>query len=236
MKIAICEDDTNLCSIISNKIEVIAVNSEISTFSYGNDLIQSCEDYQLIYLDIKLPDLTGIEVAKKIREKNSEAIIIFITAYREYVFDAFDVNAYHYLLKPIDHSKFFKVTMNAIMMLKSSVQLDKPSIVVKTKAGYEKIYISSIIYAEAFGRKITIHTKYDTFEFYGKLIELLADLGPPFVQIHRSYFVNLRYISSYNKEKIMLENGISLHIAQKKYTSFVKEYVEYIKLLGEYID
>ncbi|MFX3632443.1 MAG: LytR/AlgR family response regulator transcription factor [Candidatus Pristimantibacillus sp.] len=234
MKIAICEDDLNLCKIISDKIKVVTRSSEISTFNYGNDLLEQCEDFQLVYLDIQLPDITGIELAQKIREINSEIIIIFITAFHDYVYDAFDVNAFHYLLKPIDHSKFYKATMNAINKIKSTIEIEKPSILIKTKDGYEKIVVSSILYAEAFGRKIKLQTKYDTYEFYGKFKELILDLGFPFVQIHRSYIVNLRFISSYNKEGIILENGISLYISKKKYAEFISQYLKYIKSIGEY--
>lgn len=106
MKIAIYDDDRRTREQIASLIKEQEPDAKIITFESGEDMIKSQENFAISFLDVKMEEISGIDVAKHIREEQEKrggekSIIIFVTGYREYMEDAFDVNAFHYLVKPI---------------------------------------------------------------------------------------------------------------------------------------
>ena len=110
MKIAVCDDSKEICIKITELIRKCGNAAEISVFSCGEALLSSGEDFDIIFLDIEMKKLSGIDTAKKLRSLEEpgghKAIVIFITAFREYMEQAFDVSAFNYITKPIDEERF----------------------------------------------------------------------------------------------------------------------------------
>lgn len=235
MKIAVCDDERLVREDIAQKISLLYPGIEVSLFENGMALLESEKKFDIIFLDIQMDGISGMNVARKLRKENSHAILIFITALKEYVFQAFDVDAFHYLVKPFDKVKFYEVLENAIVRCEQERKpfpREEKSISIKSGGITSKVYLRDIIYAEVFNRKIVLHKTDGELEFYGKMSALEGELGRDFFRPHRAYLVHLRYVSSYNAANITLENGQTILMAKQKYEEFVKSYFDYTRRDG----
>lgn len=230
LKIAICDDETTereeIIHMVNRALNLNNILFKIFEFSTGEHLTLSSLDFDIYFLDIKMDKLTGIEVAKKIRLVSEHAVIIFITGLKDYVFDAFDVQAFHYILKPINEEKFKEILYSALC------QFDKkdPFIIAKTISKSTKILLKHIIYIESDQRKIKVHTTYDIIEYYYKLSDIEKELKDyNFFRCHKSYIVNLKYVHSYNNTFIVLKNSEKIYISKYKLNNFSKAFMYYLK-------
>lgn len=234
MKIAVCDDDIatreHIVMLIKEQIKDITV----VTFASGEEMLKAKEDFDILFLDVKMKELSGMDVAKHIRQEQEQngsekSIIIFVTGYEKYMNDAFDVFAFHYLLKPIDEEKFRIVFGRALKELSSAEERTKSYILVKNSGVQQKVYIKDIYYIESANKKVIIHTREGILESYGKMEELERMIGTSFYRCHRCYLVNMEMIVSYNADTIGVVNGDKLILAQKKYHDFIKHYMKYAK-------
>ena len=171
------------------------------------------DDADLIYIGVD-SNFDGISVARSIRKSGINAVIVFFTRYKEAVFDAFDVEALHYLVDgKVSVAKFDEVFRKAVSRAESRVQA---SIVLNCAGEQRKIIISQIYYFEVFNRIVTVYYRDGSFEFYSTLSRLedsLASRG--FVRVHRAYLVQERYISSIKQKEIVLFNGTTIPVGGK---------------------
>lgn len=233
LNIWICDDEQAVIESIYNKIKIRYPSANIQTFNNGNELLSISLDVDILYLDIEMPDINGIEVARKLRAQGLRGNIIFVTAHDKYVFEAFDVQAFHYLVKPFDAKKFYQILQEASQN-RTIPQPDPPYILIKSGFEMDKVFHEEIYYIEVQGRKIYVHTEQNTYSFNGKMKDLEEILGYHFFRIHRSYLVNLKFISRYDKQQITLDNGVILILSQKKYSEFAAAYLQYIKNKGQF--
>lgn len=240
MKIAICDDEKAIREFLENKILCMYPETELSFFQSGEELLAAKQDIDICFLDIQMQGINGMETARKLREKGQEMILIFVTALEEYVFQAFDVGALHYLVKPIDEEKLSKVLKKAVEQIASeqrkikqreSIGPEEKYVMIYHNGIHQKVLIDTIVYAEVFNRKVVIHRqdgngKEDAIEYYGKLSELEKAVGEDFFRPHRAYLVNLKYVEKYDASTIWLERGTVL-MAKQKFPEFVKRYMKY---------
>jgi len=114
MRIAICDDEKEIRNSIERYVCLIYKDVDIILFDNGKSVLDYPEQIDILFLDIQMKEMDGMETARELRKAGNNVIIIFVTAVEEYVFQAFDVGAFHYLLKPIEQVKFFDVLKNAI--------------------------------------------------------------------------------------------------------------------------
>ena len=233
LKIAVCDDELHhriqLVDMIQKALQLKNMQYYIYQYENGEELLQAKLKIDLYFLDIRMNKLSGIETAKKIREVNEKAIIIFITALKEYVFDAFDVRAFHYILKPISEGKLREVIYSALLQLDGTDKF----ILTKTISECTKIFIKDILYIEAQLRKISIHTTYDIIEYYHKLSDVEDELKEyNFFRCHKSYIVNLKYIKRYDNVFITLKNEEKIYLSKHKFSDFSKVFMYYLKSEG----
>lgn len=230
LKVAICDNEEPIREYLK-KLTNQCIPSSVRLFAAGEELLASDLDFDVILLDICMEDtkendrLDGMETAKRIR-KNSDAIIIFITAYKEYVYEAYDVEAFHYLLKPIDEEKFAEVIKKAAA--KVSDQHAEVPLVIKVNGSYRKIPIRDIFYVENDARKVILHTKRGDFSYYEKMEILEQKLGEDFFRSHRGFLVHLAEVAGYDRSSIELKNGDTVFLAKQKYSDFVTAYMNYL--------
>ncbi|GAA0738483.1 LytTR family DNA-binding domain-containing protein [Clostridium oceanicum] len=230
LKIAICDDENNQRNLIVHMVYT-ALNLKnkafkIFEFENGEKLLYTKNIFDIYFLDIKMDSLNGIDVAKKIRTINEKSIIIFITGLKDYVFDAFDVQAFHYILKPINEDKFRKVLYSAI---KNFDKKDK-FIIAKTMKNSTKILLKDIIYIESQRRKLKVHTTYNVIEYYHKISDIEKEICEnTFFRCHKSYIVNLKYVRSYDNIFITLKNSEKIYISKYKLSDFSKAFMYYLK-------
>lgn len=258
MQIAVCDDDRAMQEILRSKIEKICREKgtacQVRCYSSGEELLSSGEKPDLLFLDIQMPGMDGMDAAEELRRRQWDTILVFVTALSEYVYDAFDVGAFHYLVKPFRDEKLEAV------LIRASEQYEKqrphsdtaeeerngvgtavpyaapmqtrdecrPAVILVKRGGVSTaVPVESIIYAEVFNRKITLHTTNGTMEYYGKLTDLSQKVGSRFYRTHRAYLVNLRYVEKYDAMTIWLEQG-KVPVSKKQFAGFVKRYMQYI--------
>lgn len=245
MYIGICDDNSEARKLIadrtleflkSTKSDDLKTQTQIKITEYESgqqvlDLAASGSIPDILFLDIQMPKPDGMETAGRLRQIDKNLIIIFVTAIEEYVFQAFDVGAFHYIVKPFDGAKFEMVLQKAIEQLeernlKSDKTKEEPNIIINSGGKHITVNLRDIVYAEVFNRKIIIHTMSSDIEYYGKMKELAAVAGENFYRPHRGYLVNFGYIRKYDSSTIWLEKGQAI-IAKQNYQDFVKCYLNY---------
>lgn len=235
MQIAICDDEKNIRELIGDKVKKQFPESEIDFYSSGDELLLSDKPMDILFLDIQMSGRNGMETARELRKKDKRTIIIFVTAAEEYVFQAFDVGAFHYIVKPIDDEKFTEVLCRAVEELADMNLYDKPHdekhLLINNGGVHIKVKIDDIIYAEVFNRKVVIHKMDETIEYYGKMSDLETLAGESFFRPHRAYLINFKYVEKYDASTIYLEKGTAL-MAKQNYSEFVKKYMKYNQRRG----
>ena len=225
----IVEDDRRINELIRRTLAMTG-HKGLTAFT-GREALSALgkKNIDLLLLDIGLPDMDGMEAARAFREKNKDTVLIFITALEEYVFQAFDVGAFHYLVKPFTDEKFAKVLLAAVSQVKEAglpAGFLEKCIWVKRKGVRTKVLLEDIQYAEVYNRKIILHRIDGDVEYYGKMAELEKMAGEDFFRTHRAYLVNLKHVVRYDAATVSLEQGTAL-MAKPKFPEFVKRYMKY---------
>ncbi len=229
LRIAVCDDEKSMGEYLRQLIErgtADRKNCRVEVFSSGEELLKNGKGFDIYFLDIDLKGMSGLDMARTLRQE-SEAVIVFVTALKEYVFDAFEVQAFRYLLKPIDEQKFFRVLEQAIEECRSGKYAEP--LVIRVKGLYRNIPKDNILYAENDGRKIVLHLKEEQISYYAKMSELEEMLGGGFFRCHRGYLVNLNAVEGYDTGNIRMKNGETILMAKQKYSAFVETYMGFLR-------
>lgn len=233
-KIAVCEDNKTfsfeLKSIIEKKFNQYNMECDISCFYSGEDILDeilnSREKYDVIFFDIELPKLNGIEVARKIRELYDDIIFIFITYLDEKVYEALDLTIFHFIRK-----SHFQKEINLILdslIKKLDYLTEKYAFPIDENNIYFKLY--DIIYLEILNRQLIIHTSENTYiSTYRSLKDIPFDLTEKhFYEVYRGIMINLNHVKDFIDNKIMLSNGDIVYIARRRLHGFKEEFYKYI--------
>lgn len=229
LNIAICDDEKVICEQINKLIGKGKHGIYVELYETGDELIAAGKQFDIVFLDIQMEGMDGIETARILRERNEETILIFITGIREYVFEAFDVAAFHYLLKPIEETKFYEVFHRAKRELERRKKQRGEPVFIKTRNRSFTLEKDSILYIDSRAKKVGIHTTEKTIEVYASMNEMEKQLGSGFYRSHRGYLVNMAYVAEYDSESITLSNGEYVYLAKEKYGGFVKTYMQYLR-------
>ena len=235
IKIAICDDEANIRAYLSSLIGAQSCPCEIVEYASAGDCLADTQELDLLFLDIELAPsgdrLDGMALARKIRERATvtQPVIIFVTGYERYVFDAFDVGAFQYLLKPVDEEKFAQVFSRAVAPI--AIAKEKPGRVLTLQSANtsKTVPLDSIYYIESSNHKVELHLKDGEFACYAKIGDLELELQDQFFRIHKGYWVNLVYVAGYSKTEVTLTNGEKLLLSKYKYQDFVKAYLHFLK-------
>lgn len=229
MNIAICDDEEAIREQIKELVikEKPGVCTEL--YETGDGLLAAGKQFDMVFLDIQMEGTDGIGTARKLRERDEDTILVFITGIREYVFEAFDVAAFHYLLKPVEEDKFREVFRRAERELDKRRKQQRETVFIKTRSRSFTLDADSILYVESRGKKVEVHAKGETIEAYASMNEMEGQLGESFYRCHRGYLVNMAYVAEYDSEGITLNNGECVYLAKEKYGEFVKAYMRYLR-------
>ena len=230
MRIAVCEDNNIVAAFMEDYIASMdAENIEYEIFTSGDDLIHYMEQenvtFNILFMDIEMPGRNGIETSAYVREKDTSALIIFITDHKEYVYEVFDVLPFRFLIKP--------VTREALNLVMKKVfehfNLTKQVFFFKQNKTQLQVAFDEIIYFEGNLRKVRLVTTGGEYDFYGKISEVVKKLdGNLFLQIHNSYIVNMDQIRKISESVVLLKSGITLPIS-KKYREYVRQkHIQYM--------
>jgi DNA-binding LytR/AlgR family response regulator len=227
--IAVCEDEANIREEIAGFIQSRDLNRGLELYESADALLKSGKSYDVYILDIQMPGLSGMELAKKIRDEQSYPgpVIVFLTALREQMQDAFDVQAYNFLTKPVDENRFSAVLAGAIA--ESARRNRREHIVVKRGGMSHTVPLCEILFVESVRKQVLIYTKAGLLEVYGKISELAEALeaSEMFFRCNRCYIVNMAHIASFTANAVVLKNGRDVFLSREKYPDFVKAYAQY---------
>ncbi|MDE7253117.1 MAG: LytTR family DNA-binding domain-containing protein [Acetatifactor sp.] len=230
IKIAICDDEKNIRSYLASLIKEQNVECEITEYASADEYLSSGIEHDLLFLDIELKgSVSGMEMARQIRGMRQirQPVIIFVTGYEKYVYDAFDVDAFQYLVKPVSEQKFAEVFRRA--------QEKKKTLIIQYAGANKAIPLDNIYYMESQSHKIVLYIKdreqagLRRLEYYAKIGELEEELQGRFCRIHKGYLVNLSYVDEYSRTEIILTNGDKLPLSKYKYEDFVKAYLRFMQ-------
>ena len=234
LRIAICDDEIEITKQLEKMVKQCIPDCEVWCYTCGDELLGAQKQFDIIFLDIQMKGLDGINAAKKLRGMDEDVIIIFITAWKEYVFDAFDVAAFHYLLKPVQLKKLQEILNRAEREIIKKANVHKSQLFVKTREKSLILDTNDILFLENALRKIAIHTKKGIVVVYGTMSEFVQKLGSEFYRSHRGYLVNMAHIAEYDTETIYMDNGEIAYLARKNYQDFVKHYMRFLRNGREY--
>ena len=235
LSIAVCDDMPLECAELARRIGKILNQSgtefSIKYFLNGKELLKAAESFDIIFLDIKMPEISGMELARQMRDNRCESIIIFITSAEEYVYEAYDVEAFHFMLKPLNDEKLKNVLKKAVVKIMGRNNED--FLIISSGHQIKKILLKDILYIESVGRIVKIHCNSDVLETYkqiGDLEQILSEKH--FFRCHKSYLLNLEYVSRFDKSEIIMENGDTVYLARKRAKIFKQEIISYMKMKG----
>lgn len=233
IKIAICDDEKEACEALRDKIfhymQEKKEHFEIECFFSASTLLQTSCTYDMLLLDIQMPEQDGLTLARKIRANDSHSIIIFITALTEYVYDAFEVEAFDYICKPVADMRLHKVLDRALNKLSTN---ENKSLLIQTINWCKAVKLDDIYFCEVINRKIYLHTKSGVIAYYSKLEDIEKKLDSRFFRCHRSYLVNLDYLLEYTNGQIILENGENVPTSRLRHQDFMDAMMLYMKRKG----
>ena len=225
--VAICEDERYILEELRRKVEKYinrkSLDASIKTFMSGEELLKAKKKFDIILLDLMLPGIDGLEVARQI---SCRSRIIFVTSYREYAVEAFDANAVHYLVKPVTEERLFLALDRAV---NQTEQMDNQALTLIKSGKTQVILIRDILYCEVFNHQVRIHTVHGTYDYFGTLDMLETKLDERFFRCHRSFVVNMSCVAGQEKGVAILTNGEKIFISRRKQTDFIQRLLNFLK-------
>lgn len=230
MKIAVCEDNNIVTAYLEDYLSSLGVqNIEYEIFTSGDDLIHFMEQEKtslnIFLMDIEMPGRNGIETSAYVRAHDKNALIIFITDHKEYVYEVFEVLPFRFLIKPVTQEALNGVMKKAF----EHFNLTNQVFFFKQNKKQLQVDFNEIIYFEGNLRKVRLVTSEVEYDFYGKISDVVKQLdGNLFLQIHNSYIVNMSQIRKISDSAVVLKSGVNLPISKKYREEVRQKHIQYM--------
>ena len=232
IKFAICDDEPIMVHEISNRLSQYMDGRKITpysvtSFSNGCALLESGCSFDIVFLDIQMDGPDGMETAKSLQRQKKDGLLVFVTAFQERVFEAFEVQAYDYLVKPLASGRFARTMDRALETLE---QRTETSLLIQKGNSCQVVLLEEIVYCEVWGRKVYIHQKDKTvIDYYEKLKQLEQYLDNRFFRCHRSYLVNLDYVCGCREGEVFLSQGGNLPVSKLRERDLAQAILRHMK-------
>jgi len=231
INIVVCDDEKLMSEKLENMIKGFfgrkRMDISLLQYSSGEELLKRNKGMDILFLDIGMKGMDGIETAKRLREKRYEGFLIFITILKEMVFQAFEVQPFDYLVKPVKEEAFEKTMERLFLAMQNAGNAN-----LLVQRGYESNLISfqDIIYCEIIGRKVYLHLKSgESVDYYDKMESLEKKLDRRFFKCHRSYLINLNYLKSYKSNTACMADGEEIPVSRLRSREFSNAVLQYMK-------
>ena len=235
IKFAICDDEPIMAQALAGHLaeymkENLITAYDLSSFSDGRALLDAGGSFDVIFLDIQMEQPDGMETARLLRRRGDHSLLIFVTVLKECVFDSFQMEAFDYLLKPLDSARFHQTMDRALRSLEQRTAGD---LVIQKGTGCEVVLLSDIVYCEVLGRKIYLHKSDGTVsDYYNKLEDLERRVDGRFFKCHRSYLVNLDYVRGCQDGQVLLSQGERIPASRLRERELTQALLRYMKERG----
>lgn len=232
MRVAICDDELDCSSMLRSLVRRQEPDCEVVCFRTCRQFLETGQHFDILLLDIQMENMEGIQVARALRRRGEDTILIFVTALKEYASEAFEVSAFHYLLKPVVPEKFCSVFESACGRVRRRESLKAGRLFFQTKARSFSVSRDEILYVESRRRKVEIHTLKEKFTVYGTMKHMGELLGEGFVRCHRGYLVNMAFVKEFGAGFVRMQSDETVYLAREKYSEFARAYAAYRKQDG----
>ena len=235
IRIAVVDDEKIFADLISNRLHTFLKNKNvlfgIDIFTSGMSFLSACSSlsYDLVYLDIDMPEITGLDIAQKLRMKRSEIEVIFITNKDDLVYDTIRYTPFRFIRK----SRFELEFEEAIEQYLSKREAQKALFFFSTEQGKRPINVVLVSYIEVQSHKLTLHLPDETIFANGNLSDIekkIQHLG--FIRIHSSYLVNFRYIDLIDHKSVILDDKTVLPLSRGRSESTKMALIQFSRRLS----
>lgn len=217
LRFALCDDEPYMLEALSSLLSDCLDKRQplpyhISRFASGEALLASRDPFDMIFLDIQMESPNGMETARLLRQKGRQSLLVFVTVLKECVFDAFAVDAFDYLLKPLDPQRFQQILDRGLEAL---ARRGAQELLVQRGACVQVVPLAQIVYVEVLGRKVYVHqADGSVLDYYDKLETLESHFQGRFFRCHRSYLVNLDYVRGCSGGQVTLASGETVPLSR----------------------
>ncbi|MCL2222979.1 MAG: LytTR family DNA-binding domain-containing protein [Oscillospiraceae bacterium] len=218
IRIAICDDESVFRDKLSKSVcayEELPDDTSVRAFSSGQELIDSHikDVFHIIFLDVEMPELSGFEVAEKIRKLDRSVIIIFVTSHQQLMFKSFKLDAFDYIVKPIKSCELNDVLCRAFVRYREQHYI----VCFKWDNESYALDVSSIVYLESYRRNVLFKTVDALYKCVGKLGDYERQLIPyGFLRCHQRFLVNMSYVKRIESETVLTTEGHLLQMSTRK--------------------
>ena len=233
IRIAICDDEKHMSdhirAFVSDFFRKKNREIQLRTFSSGEELLSYDGQIDILFLDIQMKGMDGIETARKLRDSKFRGFLIFITVLKEMVFQSFEVQAYDYLVKPVEEKQFEK-TMERLYTSMQNASEDS----LLVQKGYEGRIIreEEIVFCEIIDRKIYLNlVSGEVVDYYERIDNLETKLGSHFFRCHRSYLINLKHLKGYKNGTAYMDDGKEVPVSRLRSRELSDVVLQYMKNL-----
>ncbi len=231
IKVAIVEDEEKATQDLKDALNRFSKENDIffqvETYKEGLTFLDEKKDIDLIFMDIEMPHMNGIDVAKKLREKDEKVALIFVTNMVQYAIRGYEVDAIDYVLKPLKYARFSALMKKTLRIIDKT---NEAQLVLKTTGGIRKIYFSSILYIEIQDHLLIYHTEQGDIETWGTISGAEENLPKEeFCRCSHSMIVNFRHIQEIDKDSIIMKNvSKPITISHSKKKDFSSRFHNYL--------
>lgn len=195
-------------------------SAEAFLFQYEEE-----KTFDILFLDIEMGAINGVDLAKKIREENQTIQIVFVTGFPDFMAAGYDVSALHYLLKPIEKAKLFAVLDRAVLHLAR----EEKSVVFSANGGSRRVLLKDIVWVEVVAHLCVVTTVNDTFNIRSTISDVEKLFLDGFIRCHRSYLVGIRHIKAILKTEIVLDSGEKIPLSRSHYHTVNQAFIRYFR-------
>jgi len=231
INVAIVEDDDSTSVLMENYIQKYSQqkNIEVNVTRY-NEAISFLSEfrkvYDIIFMDIEMPNLNGIDAAKKIRMVDKQVVLIFVTNMAQYAVKGYEVDALDFIVKPAYYSTIVQKLDKSLKIIRAN---QDDEMIITRANGFVRLLVSNILYLEVRGHKIQYHANDETIVATGSLTELETRLKPKnFMRCNNCYLINPKHIKSISGMMITMKNDDELLISHPKKKTFLKELADWL--------
>lgn len=232
ISVAVVDDDkrelNNIKSLFATSLECLDQEFKADFFTDGLAFLDKFKDnYDIVMLDIEMPLIDGVTLAKKIRRTGSQCNIVFITHMPQYAIEGYEVEAIAYLLKPVRPANFVEVIKRAVKRI-AALRSESVNIVLLDRNGVKSIASSDIYFIEVMDHQIIFHTVDGDYTNRMTLNSLEEQLKENFARCNSCYLVNLKYVDTIINNTVKVK-GRELSVSRNKKKAFIEKYMEYMR-------
>lgn len=235
MRILLCDDDLTILSQLERLLKEFfqehgLVQPEIARYTDGEKLLDSGDTGEIAFLDVEMPGLSGIHTGERMKKKNPRIKIFILTSYMDYLDEAMKFHVFRYLSKPIDKKRLFRNMKEALYQ----IQMETKPVTIETKNGIVVRQTEDLIFVEAFQRRTQVVAVDQIYEspYPMRNWQDLLQIGC-FYQTHRSYIVNMRYVTSFGKDIVQLASpsgqNYTAYLTKRNYPAFKSAFLLYLE-------